>query len=160
MADMKFSLSWRRLYPPLLLLTNLSGLSTIHAHTTQGIYTPSKIDGGHVIAYKNGLSNTTGTLLKGFNESLLSFEEASSAGVLANLNPAQWQELNETVASIAGNNRDVTATRGNTASECRRRLTLLQMLPLRKRLYAGCCCCGSTPCDHCQFCHRNLVGAC
>ncbi|WIA16180.1 hypothetical protein OEZ85_012894 [Tetradesmus obliquus] len=80
-----------------------------------GIYTPSKIDGGHVIAYENGLSNTTGTLLKGFNESLLSFEDASSAGVLANLNPAQWQELNETVASIAGDNRDVTATRGNTA---------------------------------------------
>lgn len=80
-----------------------------------GIYTPSKIDGGHVIAYENGLSNTTGTLLKGFNESLLSFEEASSARVLANLNPAQWQELNETVASIAGDNRDVTATRGNTA---------------------------------------------
>ncbi|WIA36374.1 hypothetical protein OEZ86_007690 [Tetradesmus obliquus] len=80
-----------------------------------GIYTPSKIDGGHVIAYENGLSNTTGTLLKGFNESLLSFEEASSARVLANLNPAQWQELNETVTSIAGDNRDVTATRGNTA---------------------------------------------
>lgn len=103
--------------PPLLHSTNTSGTSTFHVQTTQGIYTPSKIDGGHVIAYENGLSNTTGTLLKGFNESLLSFEEASSARVLANLNPAQWQELNETVASIAGDNRDVTATRGNTASE-------------------------------------------
>jgi hypothetical protein len=86
----------------------------------QGIYTPSKIDGGHVIAYENGLANTTGTLLKGFNESLLSFEAASSAGVLSNLAPAQWQELNETVAGIAGDNRDITATRGNTASECTR----------------------------------------
>jgi hypothetical protein len=83
----------------------------------QGIYSPSKIDGGHVIAYKNGLSDTTGTLLKGFNESLLSFEAASNDGALKNLAPEQWQELNETIADIADSNKDITATRGNTASE-------------------------------------------
>jgi hypothetical protein len=58
-----------------------------------------------------------GTLLKGFNDSLLSFEAASNDGALRNLAPAQWQELNETIADIADSNKDITATRGNTASE-------------------------------------------
>lgn len=84
----------------------------------QGIFTPSKIDGGHVIAYENGLSNTTGDLLVTFNRTLLSFEDASQAGVLTTLSPTTWQELNKTVASMARVNNRTASTRGNTAGKC------------------------------------------
>jgi hypothetical protein len=84
----------------------------------QGIYTPSKIDGGHVIIYENRLTNTTGGLLRSFNTSLLSFEDASQAGALTRLPPRQWEALNSTVASLARVNNRTISTRGNTASEC------------------------------------------
>lgn len=70
-----------------------------------------------MITYENRLSNTTGGLLKSFNTSLLSFEDASQAGVLTTLPPSQWGELNKTVASMARVNNRTTSTRGNTASK-------------------------------------------
>jgi hypothetical protein len=70
-----------------------------------------------VIAYENGLANTTGGLLRSFNTSLLAFQDASEAGSLVNLSPSQWEELNKTVADAARVNNRTTATRGNTASE-------------------------------------------
>lgn len=49
----------------------------------QGIYTPSKIDGGQVLAYENGLAGMSMQLQGNFNESLLSFKNASQAGARA-----------------------------------------------------------------------------
>lgn len=47
----------------------------------QGIYTPSKIDGGQVLEYENGLAAANAQMLKNFNSSLLSLKPASDAGV-------------------------------------------------------------------------------
>lgn len=47
----------------------------------QAIYTPSKIDGGQVLEYENGLAAANSQMLKNFNTSLLALQPASQAGV-------------------------------------------------------------------------------
>lgn len=46
----------------------------------QAIYTPSKIDGGQVLEYENGLAAANAQMLKNFNTSLLALKPASEAG--------------------------------------------------------------------------------
>lgn len=46
----------------------------------QAIYTPSKIDGGQVLEYENGLAAANSQMLKNFNTSLLALQPASQAG--------------------------------------------------------------------------------
>jgi hypothetical protein len=50
----------------------------------QALYTPSKIDGGQVIAYENGLSAANSQMLSNFNSTLLELKPASDAGVFFN----------------------------------------------------------------------------
>eukprot|EP00879_Flechtneria_rotunda_P006676 GHRR01007016.1.p1 GENE.GHRR01007016.1~~GHRR01007016.1.p1 ORF type:complete len:614 (+),score=157.23 GHRR01007016.1:344-2185(+) len=83
----------------------------------QGIYTPSKIDGGQVLAYENGLAKTTQGILSNFNTTLQSYQPAAAAGALTNLNTNQWATLNETIADAADANKLITSTKGSTASK-------------------------------------------
>jgi hypothetical protein len=46
----------------------------------QAIYTPSKIDGGQVLEYENGLAAANAQMLENFNTSLLALQPASTAG--------------------------------------------------------------------------------
>lgn len=88
------------------------GVAAIFA---QGIYTPSKIDGGQVLQYENSLAGINSGLYSGFNASLLAHQEASSAGALKTLPPTKWDELNATLSEAAAANAKFTATKGNTA---------------------------------------------
>jgi hypothetical protein len=60
------------------------------------------------MSYEQAVSGLTTDLLSGFNNTLLEYQNASNAGVLTNLQPAEWQELNDTVSSMAKLNRNLT----------------------------------------------------
>lgn len=47
----------------------------------QGLYSPSKIDGGQVLQYEDGLTAANAQMLKEFNFSLIALKPASDAGM-------------------------------------------------------------------------------
>jgi hypothetical protein len=51
----------------------------------QAVFSPSKIDGGQVLEYENGLAAANSQMLKNFNTTLLALKPASQAGVCAGL---------------------------------------------------------------------------
>eukprot|EP00775_Hariotina_reticulata_P012767 gene12767-12895_t len=81
----------------------------------QGIYSPSKVDGGLVLKYENALANSTSSMLTQFNTSLLAFKPAAEAGALRTLSPAKIEELNNTIEGIAKANSAITTVKDNTA---------------------------------------------
>lgn len=81
----------------------------------QGVYSPSKIDGGQVLQYEDGLAATTSDILTNFNTSLQAYQPAAAAGALKTLDSTQWTQLNTTVGTIATNVAAITTTKGNTA---------------------------------------------
>jgi sodium-dependent phosphate transporter len=83
----------------------------------QGVYAPSEIDSDAIISYESNINNLTGTILKNYNTTLYAFQAPSLAGDLPRLTTAQWEELNNTIASAAvvvKNN--VNATKQGTAT--------------------------------------------
>jgi sodium-dependent phosphate transporter len=83
----------------------------------QGIYSPSKVDGGLVLKYENALANSTSSMLNQFNSSLLAFKPAADAGALRTLSTAQWEQLNNTIEDIASSNKAITTVKDNTAGD-------------------------------------------
>ncbi|GBF87500.1 sodium phosphate symporter [Raphidocelis subcapitata] len=82
------------------------GVAAIFA---QGIYSPSKVDGDAVMAYEKDVAGLTSNIAGGLNETLLGFESASRAGLLRNLSPMQWTELNSTVSELGTKAANVTS---------------------------------------------------
>ena len=82
------------------------GVAAIFA---QGIYSPSKVDGDAVMAYEKDVAGLASNIAGGLNETLLGFESASHAGLLRNLSPMQWTELNSTVSELGTKAANVTS---------------------------------------------------
>ncbi|KAG6558097.1 hypothetical protein Mapa_000278 [Marchantia paleacea] len=68
---------------------------------SQGIYSPSKIQGKEVTMYEDRVTNLTTQLYKDFNTSLQSYRPIAAQGLLVNLPNTTWNELNATVADNA-----------------------------------------------------------
>lgn len=92
----------------------------------QGVYSPSKIDGGQVLEYENGLAATTSNILSNFNSSLQAYQPAAAAGALKTLDSAQWVQLNTSVAAAADSAAAITAVNSDTAVMPGRVLSVLQ----------------------------------
>jgi hypothetical protein len=68
----------------------------------QAVYSPSKIDGGQVLQYENGLAAANAQMLSNFNTSLLSLQQASAAGAhTVGLWGLAYLEANATAATSA-----------------------------------------------------------
>lgn len=52
------------------------------AGALQGVFSPSKIDGGQVLSYENQLSSLSSNMYSSFNESLLAAYSGSQSGEL------------------------------------------------------------------------------
>lgn len=53
-----------------------------NAAAVQAVFSPSKIDGGQVLEYENGLAAANQQMLSNFNTTLLALQPASQAGAL------------------------------------------------------------------------------
>jgi sodium-dependent phosphate transporter len=92
----------------------------------QGVYSPSKIDGGQVLEYENGLAATTSNILTNFNSSLQAYQPAAAAGALKTLDSAQWAQFNTSVAVTAKSVAAITSVKGDTAIMPEKVLSALQ----------------------------------
>jgi hypothetical protein len=62
------------------VVQHLAAAAAVNSPYVQAIYTPSKIDGGQVLEYENGLAAANAQMLKNFNTSLVALKPASEAG--------------------------------------------------------------------------------
>lgn len=68
----------------------------------QGIYSPSKIDGGYVRQYEHAATGLSQNVASAFNTSLLALQPAAENGTLQGLSATKWATLNETVTNLNG----------------------------------------------------------
>lgn len=68
---------------------------------SQGVYSPSKIQGKEVSKYEDSVTNLTTRVYTDFNTSLQSYKPVAEEGLLVNLPNATWYQLNNTVGTRA-----------------------------------------------------------
>lgn len=68
---------------------------------SQGVYSPSKIQGTQISKFEDRVTNLTTNIYTDFNTSLQSYKPVAEQGLLVNLPNATWYELNNTVTTRA-----------------------------------------------------------
>ncbi|KAL2629279.1 hypothetical protein R1flu_013965 [Riccia fluitans] len=80
----------------------------VSAIFAQGVYSPSKTASQELNQYEDRLTNVTNQVYTDFSSSLQSYKRVSDAGLLVNLPPATWANLNFSVSNAASRALDLS----------------------------------------------------